>query len=393
MSIAGALKQLADLAEIRGRRADSQAFAEGAARFARHNETIASPDTVSLRSYGLDPTLAAALGPLADVSLSTAVAQAVAALPRDLQRLLQVPGATTADIAALVRDTGATTLCEMGCLLDRDGCWPTSVSEALKLELARRASSLRSPNDRVILGRAHEVVESISSELGEASIERIEAVGSLRRFDATVGDITLLVSSRHPDDVVARIGGFAGTRLERLRAADRITIEYAPPRGYCPYRAPRGVWLLAARPNRVVRAPPVASGVMPRRKAGPRPWPSPITRSGAASRRRRSTSAWICPSLLPSCARAQEKLKRPPKVDLPHLVTRADIRGDLHMHTVWSDGRDSIETMARRARSLGYEYIAITDHSPASVGRGLDADQVRRQRDEIERVRETSCRI
>ena len=66
-----------------------------------HSETIASPDTVPLRSCGLDPTLAAALGPLADVSPSTAVAEAVAALPRDLQRLLQVPGATTADIAAL----------------------------------------------------------------------------------------------------------------------------------------------------------------------------------------------------------------------------------------------------------------------------------------------------
>ncbi len=386
MSIAGALKQLADLAEIRGRRADSQAFAEGAARFARHSE-IASPDTVPLRSCGLDPTLAAALGPLADVSLSTAVAEAVAALPRDLQRLLQVPGATTADIAALVRDTGATTLCEIGCLLDRDGCWPTSVSEGLKLELAGRASTLRSPNDRVILGRAHEVVESIASELGGASIERIEAVGSLRRFDATVGDITLLVSSRHPDDVVARIGRLGGTRLERLRAADRITIEYGR----------HEVTVRIVHPEAFGASMLAHTGSFAHlrsleRHAARKGRTAPMALADHAIWRG-LTEAQIyerlgLPFIAPELREGAGEVEAASEDRLPDLVTRADIRGDLHMHTVWSDGRDSIETMARRARSLGYEYIAITDHSPASVGRGLDADDVRRQRDEIERTRD-----
>jgi len=68
----------------------------------------------------------------------------------------------------------------------------------------------------------------------------------------------------------------------------------------------------------------------------------------------------------------------------PTLVTEADIRGDLHCHTTWSDGRFSVEEMARAARDRGYDYIAICDHTPA-VGavKGLTADEVRRQAHEI----------
>jgi DNA polymerase (family 10) len=68
----------------------------------------------------------------------------------------------------------------------------------------------------------------------------------------------------------------------------------------------------------------------------------------------------------------------------PALVEVADIRGDLHCHTTWSDGRSSVEEMGRAARERGYDYVAICDHTPA-VGavRGLSADDVRRQGEEI----------
>jgi DNA polymerase (family 10) len=68
----------------------------------------------------------------------------------------------------------------------------------------------------------------------------------------------------------------------------------------------------------------------------------------------------------------------------PALVEVADIRGDLHCHTTWSDGRASVEEMGRAARERGYDYVAICDHTPA-VGavRGLTADDVRRQAEEI----------
>jgi DNA polymerase (family X) len=73
----------------------------------------------------------------------------------------------------------------------------------------------------------------------------------------------------------------------------------------------------------------------------------------------------------------------------PALVELADIRGDLHCHTDWSDGKATIAEMAVAARDLGYEYVAICDHTPnVRVVPGLDADALRRQAEEIAAVNE-----
>ena len=75
--------------------------------------------------------------------------------------------------------------------------------------------------------------------------------------------------------------------------------------------------------------------------------------------------------------------------DPPSLVDLTAVRGDLHCHTTWSDGKASVEEMARAARGLGYEYVAICDHTPnVQVVPGLDADQLRRQGEEIAELNE-----
>ncbi|MFB5662937.1 DNA polymerase/3'-5' exonuclease PolX [Alteribacillus sp. HJP-4] len=69
------------------------------------------------------------------------------------------------------------------------------------------------------------------------------------------------------------------------------------------------------------------------------------------------------------------------------LVSLSDIRGDLHMHTTWSDGAQSVEEMAEEGRSRGYDWIAITDHSKfLQVAHGLDEERILRQIKEIQRV-------
>jgi DNA polymerase (family X) len=79
-----------------------------------------------------------------------------------------------------------------------------------------------------------------------------------------------------------------------------------------------------------------------------------------------------------------ELRERPFRGEPPALVELADIRGDLHSHTTWSDGRASVEEMGQAALERGYEYLAICDHTPA-VGAvtGLTPDDVRRQAEEI----------
>ncbi|REJ10784.1 DNA polymerase/3'-5' exonuclease PolX [Halobacillus trueperi] len=79
-----------------------------------------------------------------------------------------------------------------------------------------------------------------------------------------------------------------------------------------------------------------------------------------------------------------EKFKEPIE-----LVELNDIRGDLHMHSTWSDGAQSIKEMAEKAKAKGYEYIAITDHSKyLRVANGLNEERLRLQRKEIEKVNE-----
>jgi len=74
---------------------------------------------------------------------------------------------------------------------------------------------------------------------------------------------------------------------------------------------------------------------------------------------------------------------------LPELLDVGHMRGDLHTHTLWSDGRDSVEGVVRAARALGYAYVAITDHSPsAAASRVLTLDRLARQRDDVLKARE-----
>jgi DNA polymerase (family 10) len=83
------------------------------------------------------------------------------------------------------------------------------------------------------------------------------------------------------------------------------------------------------------------------------------------------------------------ELEAAKKRALPKLVREDDIRGDLHMHTTYSDGYHTIKAMAEAAKARGYEYIAVTDHSKhMSIVHGLDEKRLRRQIEEIERINE-----
>ena len=100
------------------------------------------------------------------------------------------------------------------------------------------------------------------------------------------------------------------------------------------------------------------------------------------------------PEIPPELREGADEIAVAERGDLPPLVSMVDIRGDLHMHSTWSDGRDSIEEMAFAGQQLGYEYIAITDHSERSLAsRQLAASDIARQRAEIQKVRARVKRV
>ena len=82
----------------------------------------------------------------------------------------------------------------------------------------------------------------------------------------------------------------------------------------------------------------------------------------------------------PEIREGGEEIERAEKGTLPKLVELSDIKGDFHVHTDWSDGRDSIEAMAKAAKALGYKYLGVADHSVGrGIAHGLDAKRLRQQ--------------
>ena len=95
------------------------------------------------------------------------------------------------------------------------------------------------------------------------------------------------------------------------------------------------------------------------------------------------------PYIAPEMREGRDEIRAAEAGALPALVSDHDIRGDLHTHTTWSDGRDTLEMMVYAAKQLGYEYVAITDHSErAWSSRKLAADDVPRQRADVQSLRE-----
>jgi DNA polymerase (family 10) len=86
----------------------------------------------------------------------------------------------------------------------------------------------------------------------------------------------------------------------------------------------------------------------------------------------------------PEIREAQGEIEKAEQGAIPNLVELADMKGDLHTHTEWSDGHDSVEELALAARDMGYQYIAITEHSGGrGIAHGLDAERLRKQIAEI----------
>jgi DNA polymerase (family 10) len=95
------------------------------------------------------------------------------------------------------------------------------------------------------------------------------------------------------------------------------------------------------------------------------------------------------PFIAPELREGADEIAAAERGELPCLVSQSHIRGDLHMHSSWSDGRDTLQMMVLGARDLGYEYMAITDHSErAWSSRKLAAADVPRQREEIDALRQ-----
>jgi DNA polymerase (family X) len=211
------------------------------------------------------------------------------------------------------------------------------------------------PRRGLLLNRARELVGGIAAALEG------EVAGDVRRWRDSCEALTVVCGAAHPSPVLERLAALPQivTLVERgERRAAGVTVEGVP------------VEVVVAPPERFGTELVRATGA-PAYVAALEPLPEAPDEEAVY---RALDVPWCPPEL------REEPFRDQP----PELVELEEIRGDLHCHTRWSDGKASVADMARAARERGYDYIAICDHTPA-VGavRGLTADDVRRQADEI----------
>jgi DNA polymerase (family X) len=227
-------------------------------------------------------------------------------------------------------------------------------TEAQLLEALAREAEPR-PQRALLLTRARELVEGVAAALGG------EVAGDVRRWRDACELLAVVCAAADPSSVLARFAALPQVVAmveQGERRAVAVTVEGVP------------IELVAAAPERFGTALVRATG-SPSYVAALEPLPDAPDEDAVY---RTLKLPWCPPEL-----REEPFAGKPPA-----LVAVGDIRGDLHCHTTWSDGRASVEEMGRAARGRGYDYLAICDHTPA-VGavRGLTADDVRRQGEEI----------
>ena len=207
----------------------------------------------------------------------------------------------------------------------------------------------------LLLNRARALVEAIASALGG------EVAGDPRRWRDASEQLAVVCASERPEELLRefeRLPQIVSLVQRDSQRALGVTVE--------------GVAV------ELVVAPPESFGTALVRATGSAGYvealePLPDAREETDVYRRLGVP--FCPP---------ELREAPFRGKPPALLELADLRGDLHCHTTWSDGRASVLEMAVAARERGYEYLAICDHtSGVRVVRGLDGDEVRRQGEEI----------
>jgi len=210
----------------------------------------------------------------------------------------------------------------------------------------------RAPARPLLIHRARPLVQSIAAQLGG------EPAGDPRRWKDASSLLAVAVAAEDPEPVRACFAALP--EIVALVAPDLgVTVEGFP------------VELVVAPPRAFGTALVRATG-SPEWVAAHEPLPEAPDEEGVF---RGLGLAYVPPEL--------RELQGSDPGQTP-LVEVRQIRGDLHAHTTWSDGRASVLEMGEAARALGHEYLAICDHSPnVRVVPGLDADQIRRQGEEI----------
>ena len=397
IDIARVFSGIADLLEIQGANPFRIRAYRNAARTmeslpASVASLVSGPERALEDLPGIGRDLAAKIREIVTTGELTLLRELTRTTPETLIALLRIPGLGPKRARQIHDALGVKTLEDLAAAA-REGRLRTikGIGASIEQTVIRGVALDQSRQGRFLLADADVHIRPIVDRLRALpQVEALEVCGSYRRRSETVGDIDILVSARRAAPIAdafvrapeaARVLAHGQTKCSIvLKAELQVDLRIVPAKSY---GAALHYFTGSKAHNIAVRT----LGVKRRLK---------ISEYGVFRGARQMGGAtesdvfkavglpWIPPELREN----RGEIEAARAGTLPPLVTVEDIRGDLQMHTTYTDGRHSLEAMIEGCRLLGYEYMAVTDHTSAlRVARGLGRDGFLKQFREIDALR------
>jgi DNA polymerase (family 10) len=382
-SVARTLLEIADLLELKGENPFKIRAYRNAADVVSHaTERVSALDEASLRGWnGIGKDLAGRIREIAVTGDCAIRRDLLTEFPATLLEVLRLQGVGPKTVAVLYKELRITSLDDLAAAAKAGRIRAVKGMGGKKEQLIIQAIEERQRfAGRHLLSRATEMTDALVSYLKEhAPGAEISAVGSVRRGAETTGDLDVLASgadttladafTRFPqvERVLANGGTKASVLLRGGFQAD-LRIVTAGQRGAAlQYFTGSKSHNIALRDRALERGWKLNEyGLFDAEE-------KPI----AGATEHDIYKALGLDYIEPELRENRGEIDAAARKGLPALITQADLRGDLHMHTTESDGRESLETMVAAAKARGLEYIAITDHSQSlAMANGLDEVRV-----------------
>ena len=314
-------------------------------------------------------------------------------IPPAIVELLEIPSLGPKKVSILYKKLDIKTVeelkkaCLEGKLRNLDG-----FGEVTERNILRGIKLKEKTQGRFLLNLAYENGMKYIDFLKQLSIvDKINIAGSLRRMKETIGDIDILVSSRYPEEVMNHFVEYhevkqilvKGNTKTSVILSDGIQVDLRVVDDKS-FGSALQYFTGSKAHNVNLRGIAIKKGFKLNEYGL---FEKDTDRYIAGETEEEVYKKLGLPYIPPELRENRGEIEKGLKNNLPHLIDYKDIRGDLHIHSIWSDGSDSIETIAIEAKKMGYEYIGISDHSQSlHIARGLSEEQVLEKIEEIRKL-------
>ena len=310
-------------------------------------------------------------------------------VPDELAELLDIRGVGPKFLRTLVKHFGVADIESLKetiaspDILEVDGIGKKKIEQ-----ISRSVEVFEGGKKRMRLTEAHPLATAIKEEIEEIpGVLRAELAGSLRRMRETVANIDIIASADDQAGVIEEFIalGFTKEVLRRTGNSARILTQtgvrtdllVVEPHCYgSALQNLTGSRSHNARIREIAEAKGLETGPMGIQNG-----------NGYFPSEEEIYESLGLDSISPELRENRGEIEAARTGELPALLAVEDLRGDLHAHSTWSDGASTIRQMADKAASLGYEYIAMTDHSPSSrIAKGLSIKRLWQKKEEVEKI-------